>query len=153
MILILMVGGILVPRGAEGQPSRPAPRDKCPVCGMFVAKYPEWLGQIVFRDGSVLFFDGAKDLFKCYFNLERYAPGQSRESIAGMFVTEYYDLEPINAAQARFVIGSDVYGPMGRELIPLKNSADAAQFMADHQGQQIVGFAEITPELIKRLDE
>ena len=42
-------------------------KDKCPVCGMFVAKYPGFLAQIQFRDGSIAFFDGPKDFFKYYF--------------------------------------------------------------------------------------
>ena len=37
---------------------------------MFVYKYPDWVGQIIF-DGwaAVSSFDGAKDLFKYYFDI------------------------------------------------------------------------------------
>ena len=47
--------------------------DKCPVCGMFVYKYPDWTAEIIFEEGAVFYFDGAKDFFKFYFNL-RYFP-------------------------------------------------------------------------------
>ena len=73
--------------------------------------------------------------------------------IAGIYVTDYYDMELIQAHTTVFVIGSDVYGPMGRELIPLKNAADARQFMTDHKGRHSLGFSAVTPELIKPLDE
>ena len=53
---------------AEPEPVQPSKKDKCPVCGMFVYKYPDWVGEIIFKDGSIAFFDGAKDLFKFYFN-------------------------------------------------------------------------------------
>ena len=42
-------------------PEKPSPTDKCPVCGMFVAKYPDFLARIVFQDGSYAFFDGSKE--------------------------------------------------------------------------------------------
>ena len=67
---------------------------------MFVAKYPDWLAQVSFRDGAVYFFDGAKDLFKFYFNLKKYQPKRSASEITAVFVTEYYDLEPIAAKGA-----------------------------------------------------
>jgi nitrous oxide reductase accessory protein NosL len=43
---------------------KPGDRDLCPVCGMLVAKYPNWIAIVVYRDGHAHFFDGAKDLFK-----------------------------------------------------------------------------------------
>ena len=39
---------------------------------MFVYKYPDWLAEIIYNDDSVEFFDGAKDLFKFYFNPDKY---------------------------------------------------------------------------------
>lgn len=139
--------------GSETTPHKPTDKDKCPVCGMFVAKYPDWVGEILFKDGARFFFDGAKDLFKFYFNLKKYAPDQTQDDITGIYVTDYYDMELIEAPKAIFVIGSDVYGPMGRELIPLKNNADARQFMNDHRGQQQMGFGEITKSLAEGLDK
>ncbi len=50
---------------AAAAPS-PTQKDKCPVCGMFVSKYPDWTTIITFKDNSSLFFDGAKDLFIYY---------------------------------------------------------------------------------------
>ena len=133
-------------------PLQPSKKDKCPVCGMFVYKYPDWVAEIVFKDGSTAFFDGAKDLFKYYFNLKKYNPTKSIEDIAAIYVTEYYDMKIIDARKAFFVVGSDVYGPMGKELIPLVNKADAEAFMKDHKGRRILKFEEIKPGVIKKLD-
>lgn len=119
---------------------------------MFVYKYPDWVAQIIFQEGSAAFFDGAKDLFKCYFNLGKFSPPKTREDIEGIYVTEYYDMKPIRAQDAFFVMGSDVYGPMGRELIPFASRADAEQFKKDHKGNRILKFEEITPGVIKKLD-
>ena len=155
LLVFLVASQNLVAAGdypVEG-PAKPTAKEKCPVCGMFVAKYPDWIGQIVFDDGQRIFFDGAKDLFKYYFDLKKYNPEKTRKNITGIYVTEYYNLDFIDAGKAWFVIGSDVYGPMGRELIPFKTKDDAAQFMKDHSGKRIMIFKEVTPKLIKKLDD
>lgn len=133
-------------------PIKPGPKDKCPVCGMFVAKYPDWVAEVRYKDEMTVFFDGAKDFFKYLFNVRTYDPDRSTDRIASMFVTDYYTLELIDARKAFFVVGSDVYGPMGRELIPFKTQADAEEFKKDHKGTQIVMLDKVTPALIKTLD-
>lgn len=134
------------------EPVEPSKKDKCPVCGMFVYKYPDWLAEIIFKDDSVDYFDGAKDLFKYYFNLKKYRPGKNIKDIAAVYVMEYYDMELIDVRKAFFVIGSDVYGPMGHELIPFATEEDARTFMSDHKGKSILRFEEITPRVIEKLD-
>jgi hypothetical protein len=120
---------------------------------MFVAKYPDWVASVQFQDGHRVYFDGPKDLFKYLFDLTRYAPGRQREQIAAVQVTEYYGLHAIDAHGAWFVVGSDVLGPMGHELVPLASQAEVDEFRADHQGRQVLRFDEVTPELILQLDQ
>ncbi len=139
-------------RAMETKPVRPQPGDKCPVCGMFVAKYPDWSAEIIYQDGTVLFFDGAKDLFKFYFAPHKYKSNKQRQHIKAMYVTEYYDLTFIEAKNAFYVLGSDVYGPMGLELVPFKTEADAKEFLRDHQGEKIIAFNDVVLALIKTLD-
>ena len=131
----------------------PGPRDTCPVCGMFVAKYPEWIGTVLYRDGHAHHFDGAKDLFKYLLDLPRWAPGHEAANIASIGVTEYYGLTRIDAHTAWYVIGSDVLGPMGHELIPLETEEDAKEFLKDHAGKRILRFDEVTLPLLKGLDD
>ena len=151
VLLGLLFGSALL-HAAEAPPVKPSPTDKCPVCGMFVSQYPDWVGRIVFKDGSVVFFDGAKDLFKYYFNMQKYDPRRQREDIRAISVTEYYDMKPLDGLQAFYVIGSDVYGPMGRELIPFTTEAAAREFMRDHKGKTILHFKDLTPAVIEKLD-
>jgi copper chaperone NosL len=137
---------------AEVKPVKPSPRDKCPVCGMFVAKYPDFIAEFIFSDGTYAVFDGVKDMFKDYFNLKKYHPSKQLSDIRAIFVTDYYTLALINGHEAFYVGGSDVYGPMGKELIPFSEEADAKEFMKDHKGKSILRFKEVTPEIIKPLD-
>lgn len=136
---------------AEG-PGLPGPQDACPVCGMFVAPYPAWVAQVAFEDGTGAFFDGSKDMFKYLLARDRYLPDKRQVQIAAIWVTDYYELEPIDARGALFVLGSDVLGPMGHELVPLATTAAAEEFKRDHGGARIVHFEEVTPELLSSLN-
>ena len=135
-------------------PAAPAPsaKDKCPVCGMFVGKYPDWVATVTFKDSSSMFFDGVKDFFTCYHNMQKYAPGKNQASIAAVTVNDYYSLKPIDARQAYFVVGSDVYGPMGKELVPFGKPADAQAFLKDHKGKKALRFNEVTPAILKSME-
>ena len=122
---------------------------KCPVCGMFVAKYPKWVGLIVVG-GKKHYFDGAKDMMKFYI-FDGDFP-YDRSKISMIEVTDFYTLEGIPAKEAFYVIGSDVYGPMGNELIPFKTRKAAKNFLSDHGGSEIVLFEKITPKMVMALD-
>ena len=136
--LIFFVMGVSVVFAQDIKPVKPQPKDKCPVCGMFVAKYPHWVAEIIYDDGKTLFFDGAKDLFKFYFAPAKFQSKRRRQDIKAIYVTEYYYVSLIEAGSAFYVMGSDVYGPMGRELIPFKTEEDAREFWDDHKGKMIV---------------
>jgi nitrous oxide reductase accessory protein NosL len=99
----------------EKAPPKPTTTDKCMVCGMFVAKYPDWTGVIVFKDSVARFFDGPKDLFTYYFAIKKYEPQRNLADIDSVWVKNYYMLSFIDARKAFYVIGSDVFGPMGRD--------------------------------------
>ena len=122
---------------------------KCPVCGMFVAKYPKWAA-LIEVEGKKHYFDGVKDMMKFYiFDVDF---PYNRSKISLIEVTDFYTLQSIDAKQAFYVIGSDVYGPMGNELIPFLTQKAAQNFMRDHRGEKVIRFEEITPKLVMGLD-
>lgn len=124
----------------------PKRTDKCPVCGMYAYKYPEWVAEVIFDDNSYAVFDGTKDMLKYLFDLKRYAPTKDPDDIAAIFVTEYYSNRIMRAEGLFFVLGSDVLGPMGHEFIPVKGEEAATTFMLEHRGTRMLRFDEIGPE-------
>ena len=138
--------------GGEQKPFKPSPKDKCPVCGMFVAKYPDFAARITFKDRSYAWFDGVKDMFKYYLEIERFNRSKKRSDIDSVQVTDYYALSPIDGQSAWYVDGSDVLGPMGKELIAFGKEGDALEFKKDHKGKRIYRFKEIDKSLIKGLE-
>jgi nitrous oxide reductase accessory protein NosL len=119
---------------------------------MFVAKYPEWIAGVTFRDGSRAVFDGAKDLLKFWLEPARFLPSRRAEDVSAMFVTDYYTLAPVAARDAFFVAGSDVLGPMGKELVSFASADAAEEFRRDHHGARLLRFEQVTEELIRSLD-
>ncbi|MCR4942586.1 MAG: nitrous oxide reductase accessory protein NosL [Campylobacter sp.] len=119
------------------------PKDaRCPVCGMIVAKHPQWVAMIE-NGKEKIYFDGVKDMMKFYF--------QNDKKFDKLFVSDYYKLHKIDAKTAFFVIGSNVYGPMGDELIPFKTEEEAQSFAGEHAGKKILSFDEIDEKLVKEL--
>jgi nitrous oxide reductase accessory protein NosL len=123
--------------------------DKCPVCGMFVARYKTFLSKITFADATYAVFDGPKDMFRYYLNLKKYNPSKTVSDITHIYVTEYYTTEIMDAHKVFFVQGSDVNGPMGPELVPLASEKTAKEFLKDHKGGKILKFNEVTGEDLK----
>jgi copper chaperone NosL len=144
-IAIALLLAASVAPGGEVEPRQPGPKDKCPVCGMFVASHANWIAGIVFRDGATVFFDGPKDMFRYYFDFPRYEKGKTKEDVVEMFVTDYYTTKRIPARDARYVTGSDVHGPMGEELVAIRGMNEAETFRKDHNGKKVLSFDEVTP--------
>ncbi len=126
-------------------------KSKCPVCGMFVAKFPKWESMIVTQNNQKYYFDGVKDLMKFYFDPKRFH--QKDEKIKEILVLDFYTLNPIKAKNAHYVIGANIYGPMGNEFIPFKTEKDAQSFKKEHLGKSILTFDKITEELVYSLDQ
>ena len=132
-------------------------KDKCPVCGMFVYKYPKWAAKIKYKHNDhihYLTFDGVKDMMKFYFSPLEWGDYKTStmKNIQDIYVTDYYSQKRIEARKAYFVIGSDIYGPMGHELIPFRTYEEAINFKRDHYGKKVLRFDEITEDIVYDLD-
>ena len=140
-LLIALVALILFSTSCfAGTPAAPGAKDRCPVCGMFVAPYQNWVSVIQFKGGSNTYFDGPKDMFTFFFNPKKYQAGVKSENISGVFVTEYYSTQLLKAEDVFFVTESDVMGPMGKELVPISGKEAALTFLRDHKGKKILQF-------------
>ncbi len=78
---------------------------------------------------------------------------EHKDNISKILVTDYYSQKAIDAKKAYFVIGSDVYGPMGDELIPFADEREAKTFNMDHKGFKVLKFDEIKEQKVYKLDE
>ncbi len=139
---------ILTP-SATADPLKPGPRERCPLCGMYVAPYPNWIASITFSDGSRLYFDGPRDLFTYLFQLP--SEGRRHSDITLIRVIDHKTHDWIDARSAWFISGSSVSGPMGEELITFSDQEEARRFFREKRGAALLSFAEVTPAILEEL--
>ena len=122
----------------------------CGKCGMFPAKYPRWQSQVIFKDGSMTPFDGCKCMFNFLQAVEKYDKAHTAADVQVVWVKDFDSGAWINGSDAYYVVGSDMMGPMGKELIPFAENSAAMKFHQEHGGS-MMRYGEITPEVLKGL--
>jgi nitrous oxide reductase accessory protein NosL len=141
----------LFAKSAGASPAKfpePDKKDRCPVCGMFVYKYPKWAAGFVFRGGKTYFHCCPKCMLHNLNNIAKYQPGKTRDQLELIWVTEYYTTRKMVAQDLVFVVGTRLVGPMGLDLIPVKGAAAANTLKQDYNGELILTVDQITPEII-----
>ncbi len=135
--------------------ARPIPADaRCPVCGMFPGRSPQWAAQVIYDNGDAQFFDSPLSLFMYLQDVARYSPGRSAGSIVAHYVTDASEAGQarwIDALGAYYVHGSSARGPMRAGNLPAFASRQAAQAFAAQRGGQVLAFGAIDAALIAEL--
>lgn len=132
---------------------RPVPDDaRCPVCGMYPARFPRWAAQTIFKDGAAHFFDSPVDLFAFQQRLDRKDRRYTPDDVAIRIVSDFDTGRKIEAQRAFYVHGSSAVGPMRDADLPAFASREAADALARSRGGKVLAFADITPELIQSLN-
>ena len=150
-ILVVMASIVMGIASASAEPVDPvSSTERCAVCGMMVAKYNPWITQIHAAGEKPVMFDGVKDMMAYYFNPIAYS-GKGDMPSAELWVKDYYTLEYIDGRGALYVVGSDVMGPMGEELIPFASRDAAENFRKDHKGKEVISFDDIKAEMIMEM--
>lgn len=124
---------------------REAPATRCARCGMAVPATSHWAAGAVAADGRALSFDTPACMF-------RHRAGDPSLRDARLWVTPYYARAGVreDARTLRYAAGSDVRGPMGADLIPLREF-EVATFTRDHRARRVLTFDEVTPAALDAL--
>lgn len=117
----------------------------CRHCGMPSQDFPKWKAKVVADAGEVWYCSP-----RCMF-INTLNEAKAPKGIQAIQVISYYDTQAIDAKTAFYVTESDVLGPMGHDLVPLKDKKAAEDFKAEHQGKNIFAFAEVDMKTIKAL--
>lgn len=137
-------------QAALRQPMEIPENATCGKCGMYPARYPRWQSQIIFNDDTMTPFDGCKCMFNFIFAMDKFDQKHSPNDIAVAWVKDFNTGKWLNAEDASYVVGSNMMGPMGKELIPFADQAAAMKFQ-EEQGGTMMKFEDINPEVMKTL--
>ncbi|MDI1270729.1 MAG: nitrous oxide reductase accessory protein NosL [Polaromonas sp.] len=132
---------------------RPVPADaRCPVCGMYPARSPEWAAQVIFDNGDTQFFDSPLSLFTYLQDVGRYTRGRQTSEVAASYVTDASSGAWIRATNAVYVSGSSAAGPMRAGNLPAFSSAALAQRFVSARGGVLLEAGQISPQLLQNLN-
>lgn len=132
---------------------RPIPAAaRCPVCGMYPARFPRWAAQSIFSDGAAHYFDSPIDLFVFLQKVDRYDIRYALNDVAISFVTDFDTGQWIEVQDAFFVHGSSAFGPMRDADLPAFADRATADALIRNRGGRVLAFTEVTPELIQSLN-
>lgn len=133
---------------------RAVPADaRCPVCGMYPARSPDWAAQVIFANGDAQFFDSPLSLFTYLQDVSRYTAGHSADQIVASYVSDAGSGRWVPALSAIYVQGSSARGPMRAGNLPAFAEAAAAQRFANMRGGVLLRASEITPDVLLRLSD
>jgi hypothetical protein len=113
--------------------------DRCAYCGMKVKPDSSW--RAIETGGKHAF-----DTPRCAFG----AKLEGKEPIGALEMQDYYDRTMRPASELRFVAGSDVIGPMGPDLVPVKPDM-VDKFVKDHGKTAVYRDSEVTRAVVDGL--
>ena len=112
---------------------------RCKHCGMRIDPTGAWHTELVGEDGKVSAFDTPR----CALTSWRSGVTPAKT----IRLQEYYDHQTRDGSELRFVIGGDVVGPMGPDLVPV-DPLRSSKFIQDHTADRALKLEEITPEVL-----
>ena len=111
-----------------------SPEDRCPVCGMKVIRRPQFASAIQLQDNTTYYFCGTGCMIRSWLHPEIFLD-KPKAQLKRPVVHDYFSGRPIDARQVTFVSGSDVVGPMGPALVPVKDARSLEAFKKRHGGR------------------
>lgn len=126
--------------------------DRCPVCAMRVVLYPTFAAAMDLRNGQKFKFCSNGCMIRSWLRTEAFL-GVEKEEIEHIWVQDYFTGRRIDGAEAIWVWGSDVRGPMGPEPVPLASEKDLEAFNRRHGGKVVFDLKELTGEKWEKITE
>lgn len=127
---------------AEDGSMRIGEGDRCPVCAMAVSKHRKFASAIQLKDGTTFYFCGTGCMIRTWLHPEAFLDRPAAD-LRRAVVRDYFTGEPLDAQDALWVAGSDVVGPMGPALVPLKDEPSLEAFRKRHGGKTTFRLEEL----------
>lgn len=112
---------------------------RCRNCGMRIDPTSAWRAELVSADGTLTAFDTPRCALLSW--------RSGKTPAKSLRVVEYYERTARDGNDVRFLIGGDVVGPMGPDLVPVDPSR-APKFLQDHGADRALRLGEVTPEVL-----
>jgi len=125
-------------------------QDRCPVCAMQVSKHKKFACAVQLMNDNTFYFCGSGCMIRSWMHPDIFL-GAAKEELRRSVVQDYFTGEQVPGRSVHWVAGSDVIGPMGPALVPLKNEQDLDVFKKRHGAQAVFRLSEMTDEKWQQL--
>jgi nitrous oxide reductase accessory protein NosL len=125
-------------------------QDRCPVCAMKVSRHKKFSCALQLMNGSTFYFCGTGCMIRSWMHPEIFL-GAAKEELKRSVVQDYFTGEQVSGQSVYWVAGSDVIGPMGPALVPLKNEQHLDVFKKRHGAKSVFRLSEMTDEKWQQL--
>jgi nitrous oxide reductase accessory protein NosL len=115
---------------------------RCALCGMRVTRGAAFSSGAHEASGGEVLFDSVKCMFRWL--------GQHTDA-RDPWVTEHLGRSERPARDVLYVMGTDIEGPMGADLVPVDTREHAEQIRTSHHGTRVIAFAEVTSDVLDDL--
>jgi nitrous oxide reductase accessory protein NosL len=119
--------------------------DRCPVCAMKVKNHPRFACGIELNDGRTFHFCGTGCMIRSWLHPESFL-GVEKSDLKRCVVQDYFDGNHVDGLSVIWVAGSDVVGPMGPALVPVKDEEALEAFLRRHGGRITFRLADLDDE-------
>lgn len=123
---VFMVAAVLLASTAQA-----GEREGCSLCGMYIDQYQRTSATVTTKAGAVEKTCGGADMLRLV------ADAGGAEAFASVLVHDWASGKELAAAEATFVIGSDLVPDMIPNIIAFADQAGARAFIAGHGGEAI----------------
>lgn len=124
--------------------------DRCPVCAMFPARYPNTAAAMTLKNGETFYFCSNSCLLRAWLRPAAYL-NRGAEVIDRLVVQDYFSGRPIDGLTATWVTGSNVIGPMGPAIITLGDAGQLNTFQKRHGGRTVFAIDQLDDDLWKQI--
>lgn len=125
----------------EAAAQRPA-AGRCALCGMRVTRGAAFSSGARTAGGDEVVFDSVKCMFRWL--------GQHADA-HDPWTTEHLSRSERPARELLYVLGSDLHGPMGADLVAVDTREHAEQLRESHHGSRVLTFDEIGSDVVDGL--
>ncbi|MGB7919664.1 MAG: nitrous oxide reductase accessory protein NosL [Desulfobacterales bacterium] len=120
-------------------------QDRCPVCGMKVAEHAKFSSAIQLADETTYYFCGTGCMMRAWLHPEIFLATE-KEKLQTPLVRDYFTGEEVDGRDVFWVAGSDVIGPMGPALVPVKGEKALEAFKRRHGGKAVFRMDEMNDD-------
>jgi nitrous oxide reductase accessory protein NosL len=117
---------------------------------MNVKAHSKFASAIQLNDGTTFYFCGTGCMIRTWMHPEVFLR-TDKSNLQRCVVQDYFTGEHVDGLSVIWVAGSDVVGPMGPALVPLKRERDLDVFKARHGGKMTFRLDEMTDSAWERM--